>query len=150
MGFVDGEKRDLCRTEQVAERLLTGAFGRDVEKIEIATAQPVLRFAPIGVHAGEAGGAQAHRIGGAQLVVHQRDERRYDDTAAIERGGGKLVAERFARARRHDGQRRAARHNSANHLFLHPAKGGEAEDVMQKRGNVARHRAALAAGGGKG
>ena len=68
----------------------------------------------------------------------------------IQRRGGKLVTKRFARTRGHDGQRRAARHNSANHLFLHPAKGGEAEDVMQKRGNVARHRAALAAGGGKG
>ena len=92
MGFVDGEEGDLRRAQQVAEIFLTGAFGRDIEQIEIAIAQAILRFAPVGVHAGQAGGAQAHRIGGAQLVVHQRDQRRHDDAAAVERGGRQLIA----------------------------------------------------------
>ena len=150
MGFVDGEERDLRRAQQGAKPLSACAFGRNVEKIEFALAQAILRLAPVGVDAGEARGAQAHRIGGAKLIMHQGDERRDDDAAAVKRGGGKLIAERLARARRHDGERRPARHDAADHLFLHPAECGEAEDIVQKRGNVARHRAALATGARRG
>src|SRR3546814_1389540 len=63
--------------------------------------------------------------------MHQRDERRNDDAASIQRHGRELVAERLTRARRHDRQRMAAGQHSSHNLPLHAAKGRKTEGRMQ-------------------
>ena len=147
MRLIDREQRDLRRAQQIAEPLAARPFRRDIEQVQFAIAQPVLRLAPVGIDAGQAGGADADSGRCTQLVMHQRDQRRDDDAAAIERNGGQLIAKRLARAGRHDRQGRLPRHDPADHLFLHPAERREAENIVEQRGNVARHGPALASQG---
>jgi hypothetical protein len=143
MRFVDREQRDRRAAQQAAKPFRTGPLGRDVEQVEFARAEAVLRFLPVGIDRGEASGANAERLRSAQLVVHQRDQRRDDDAAAIERHGGKLIAERLACARGHDRQRVLPREHARHHLLLHPAKGGKAEGLVQHVERIAGHAPAL-------
>src|SRR3546814_12262588 len=87
MRLVNREEGDLRGAQEGAERLPAGALRGDVEQVEIAVAQPVLRLPPVGIDAGEAGGADTHRLGGAKLVVHQRDPRGSDAARAVQSAG---------------------------------------------------------------
>src|SRR5690606_33521304 len=129
--------------QQSAEPVARGALGRDIEEVQIARDESVLRFAPVGVDGREAGRPYAERAGGTELVVHQRDERRDDDTGARQRDGGKLVAERLAGPGRHDGECRATREDALDDLLLHAAIGLESEDAAKQGGWVGKHGSTL-------
>ncbi len=131
MRLVHREQRDLCAGEHVTEPLLAGAFGGDIEQIELPRAERIHRLAPVGIDAGERGGSDAVRPRAAQLIVHQRDQRGNHHAGAVEHGGRKLVGERFARAGRHHRQRRLPRQHPRQHILLHPAKFGKAENAAQ-------------------
>jgi hypothetical protein len=56
------------------------------------------------------------------LVVHQRNQRRYDDACAIHDNGRQLIAQGLARSSRHDGKRTLSGKNARHDLFLLSAK----------------------------
>jgi hypothetical protein len=80
---------------------------------------------------GDPGLAQA-----ANLVAHQRDQRRDHQRDPGPQQGGKLKAQRLAAARGHDGKNILARGDGVHDLFLAGAEGVESEYVAQKRGGV--------------
>ena len=86
--LVDGEQRDWRAREQFAETFLGRTLRCRIQKIEFARPQPRNGFLAVGVGGGQRGGADAHRLGAAQLVVHQCDERRDDDDGAVQRHRG--------------------------------------------------------------
>ena len=73
----------------------------------------------------------ADGIGGADLIMHQRDQRRDNDTGPLKNNRRQLIAERLARPCRHHSEGPFPRHDAVNDLRLHPAKGGEAEGGMK-------------------
>ena len=88
MRLVDREQRERRLAEQIAEASARGAFGRDIEQVELAAPEPPDRLHLVGVDAGQRRGADADRLGRAQLVVHQRDQRRDDDAGPVQRTAG--------------------------------------------------------------
>ena len=133
MRLVDREQRDAGAREQLAKALLAGAFGRDVEQVERAAAERVERLAPVGVGAGQCRCTDPTGPRRAQLVVHQRDQRRYDHAGALEFDRRELVAQRLAGARGHHGKRRAPIEHALDDLFLPPPEVGEAERRFERR-----------------
>jgi len=125
--LVDGEQADRCSFQQRAEVGLAGAFGGDVEKVQLAPAEAPDRRLAIRVCAGQ--GCSADAVGGRapELVVHQGDQGRNDDAGAFQHHGGELVGQALAGAGRHDGQRRFARKHARHDLLLNPAECGKAE-----------------------
>ena len=91
--------------EQLREAFGRRPFGRDVEQVELAVAQRVADRARVFAEAGQRGGADPEPFGRADLVVHQRDQRRDDDPGAVPRQRRQLVGQRLARAGRHHRQR---------------------------------------------
>jgi hypothetical protein len=133
MRLVDREQRGRARRHQRPEPLARRPFGRDVEEVELSVTIGLARVGEIGIDAGQTGGANPRRTRTAQLIMHQRDQRRYDDDTAVERHGGKLVGQRLARPRRHHRQRMRARHHPPDDIGLAPAKGVETESGFEKR-----------------
>ena len=72
------------------------------------------------------------------LVFHERDERRDDERGSAEGDGGKLVAQRLPCPGGHDEEQVAAFDRGAAHRFLVGAKACEAEDGLQKLGEIFR------------
>src|SRR3546814_19086145 len=69
MRLVNREEGDLRGAQEGAERLPAGALRGDVEQVEIAVAQPVLRLPPVGIAAEI--GRTARRERGCQYVESQ-------------------------------------------------------------------------------
>ena len=132
MGLVDREQGDLGFLEQLRKALAAGAFGGDVEQVELAVAERVADGARVFADAGQRGGANPERGRRADLVVHQRDQRRNDDPGTVTGERGQLVGQRLARAGRHHRERVIPRHRPRDDLFLDPAEGGKAETVVKK------------------
>ena len=132
MRLVDREQAQRRRAQQVTETRLAGTFGRDIEQIELARAEGILRLAPVGIGAGQRGRADAVGARAAQLVVHQRDQRADHHAGAGQHDRGELVGQRLARPRRHHRQRRIARQYACDHFFLPPAEAIEAEGLLQR------------------
>ena len=131
MRLVDREQRDLGAFDQALETGGRGAFGGDVEKIQFAIAEGLGGGGVVAVGRGHRGGADARRARGANLVVHQRDQRRDDDGRASTGQRRDLVAQALARPGRHQRERMRARHDAADHRLLLPAEGGEAEGAVE-------------------
>ena len=131
MRLVDRDQRQRDARDQAAEALARRTLRRDVEEVEIAGAQALDRLGAVVVGRGQGRGADPERLGGADLVVHQRDQRRDDERGSFPRQRRHLVAERLARPGRHHRQRVLARHDAVDHLLLDPAEGGEAEGGVE-------------------
>ena len=131
MRLVDREQAELRVREQLAEMARGGALGGDVEQVERARPEPFDRLRTVLIDAGQRRRADPHRFGGAELIVHQRDQRRDDDACPLQHRRGQLIAERLARAGRHHRKRPLPREHAIDHLCLHPAEAGEAEDTLQ-------------------
>ena len=106
MRFVDRDQRQPALVEQLAEALGRRPLRRDIEQVELARAKPLAGRAR-GRSSAEVsdGGADAERLGRADLVVHQRDQRRDDQRGAVAGQRRQLVAQRLARPGRHHRQR---------------------------------------------
>ena len=63
MRLVDREEAEAGAFEQAAETRAARPLGRDIEQVQLARDQPVLRLAPVGVGGGEARRADAERPG---------------------------------------------------------------------------------------
>jgi hypothetical protein len=80
----------------------------------------------------DAGHAEAERVELGCLVVHQRDQRRDDQRCAAARNRRQLVAERFARARRHHQQHIEPLHRRAAYRLLVHAESAKTEALLQQ------------------
>ena len=79
MRLINGEEGDLPLRQEIAKVRGRGTFWRDIEQVEIARTKAGHRLCPIIIRRGERGCANAHRIGGAHLILHQGDERGDDN-----------------------------------------------------------------------
>ncbi len=132
--LVDGDERRLALAQHLGKARDAEPLRRDEEKLQ-AAAEVVdaglardLAIQP-GVNARHLQPA-CRELG--CLVLHERDERADDQRGAAARDGGQLVAERFARAGRHDQQDIAPGDRRAADLLLIGAKGREAEGAGEQ------------------
>ncbi len=131
--FVDREKREPRALEQTQEARRRQPLGRDVEQVEPAGEQIALDFcrrlrAERRVEAGRSHARFAQR---RHLVVHQRDQGRDDDSAALAHQRRDLEAQRLAAAGGHQHQRIAAVRDVLDDLALLAEKRREAEDRFE-------------------
>ena len=133
MRFVDREQRERHLAEHILKPRPTCAFRRDIEQVQLAGAKPVLRLCPIAINRRQGRRLDPGRMGRADLVMHQRDQRRDDNRGARPRQCGDLIAERFPRPGRHDGEAMLARQHSIDHLTLDAAKAFKAKDFFENR-----------------
>ena len=110
--LVDDEQPDPRLPDPLEEPGRGEALGRDVEQPQLAPtprASSAARFARrvlLGVDERDRPGARA--LERLDLVLHQRDERRDDERQVVAHQRRQLVAERLARAGRHDDEHVAA------------------------------------------
>ena len=142
MCFVDRDQRQGDVIEPLLETLHRRAFGRDVEQVDLTRLQRLHRRALLARVLGRRESGSADAVGGEapDLVVHQRDEGRNDEPGPGPRERRHLIAQRLARARRHERQHVTAGADIADDPLLLPAKGGEAEDVVEDLLGRARRR----------
>ena len=134
VGLVDGDEAGLAFGEHLRKAGNAKALGSDEEKLERAGKIGAAGFASgLARQAGvDAGNVEAEGGELGCLVVHKRDQRRNNErrTAAGERG--KLVAEGFAGAGRHDEQDVAALDRGTADGFLVGAKSAETEALLKE------------------
>jgi hypothetical protein len=129
VGLVDDEQRDLDVDEALAEARIRQPLGRDVGDARALVGEP-----------GQRGGLVARRHRRVEphdvdaqldqlvvLILHQRDQRRHHQRDAGQLERRQLVAQRLARAGRHDRQRVDAGHDVADRQRLAGAERGDAE-----------------------
>ena len=131
MRFIDGDQRDLGARHQHAEPFHGGAFGRDIQQVELAIAQRADGGVAIVGLTVERPGTHAKGAHRTHLILHQRDQRRNHQRAARPHQRRDLVAQGFAGPRRHDSQHIAPGADIGDYRLLLPAKGGKAENRTQ-------------------
>ena len=92
MGFVDGDQRQRRAVDQPPERVGRRPFGRDIEQVELARAEPLDRPLAVRIGRGQRHRTDSHRLGRADLIVHQRDQRRDDQRRPVADQRRQLVA----------------------------------------------------------
>ena len=148
--LVDREQAERRGGQQLAEMPRRSALGRDIQKVELAVAEARDRLGAVLVDAGQRGGADADCFGGAQLVVHQRDQRADHDATSVHHHRGQLVTQRLARAGRHDRQSPLFAEHAVDHLFLDTPELAVPEDFMELGKGVGDHRRPCSDGMGAG
>src|SRR6266404_2112094 len=133
MGFVDGEKGNGEALQPVHRVAKGDALRRQIEKLVFAGGGLLEDVGALVREGGgiQAGGGNAHLEELRDLVLHQGDERGDHDGGAGVEHGGKLVAERFASAGRHDDAGVAACGEAADDGFLAGAEGFVAPVAVQ-------------------
>lgn len=149
MGLVDGEQRQLALGVQIIEQAQKArcvqALGRRIEQGDVAALQAQLHLAGFVVAEGgvQIGGTDAGLVQRADLIVHQRNQRRDHDAhpmaQLLTRNGRHLIAQRFAAARGHEHQRIATRDHVRDDGLLRATKLLVAKDGLQN-GLRGRHR----------
>ena len=120
MRFVDGGELDGQALEAMAESFVGEALGGDVEELDGAGVEAGVEVGEfVGGERGiEAGGGNALRGEGFDLVAHQGDERGNDERQPGQKQRGKLVAEGFPAAGGKNGEGGAAVQQGADDGFL--------------------------------
>jgi hypothetical protein len=148
VGFVDREQAQGALLVQVIEQAQKARrvqpLGRDIQQRDGAGLQAQLHvLGGVPVERGvQEGGRHAGLVERADLVVHQRDQRRDHDghamAGALAGDGRNLVAKALAAPGGHQHQRVAAGGDMVNDAGLRPAEGRVAEDLAQdgRRGEV--------------
>src|SRR6266704_1952373 len=133
--LVDGEEREPRALEQTQEARRHQPLRRDVEQVEPAREQLALDLRRrLRVERRiEAGRFHARFAQRRHLVVHQRDQGRDDDAAALAHQRRDLKAQRLAAAGGHQHQRIAAVRDVLDDLALLAEKRREAEDRFENR-----------------
>ena len=121
--LVHGEQADRLRFERIQKLDVSQSFRRNINKAifilrKILQAQILLGGGQCAVDVGGGDIAAAEAV---HLVFHQRNQRRDDESDAIELQRGELKDERLARARRHDRQGVLLVEERANRLLC-PAR----------------------------
>ena len=141
--FVDREQRNRGTIEQLAKSRPAGPFGCDIEQVERTRRVPLDGFSTIGIDAGQCRRTDADSFGGAQLVVHQGNQRRNYNTCPRQGQGGYLVTERFSRTGRHHGKRVNPCHDPLDYIELASTETGKPKNGLED-GERVRHGRALA------
>ena len=134
MGFIHGHEIDPERFEETPESGHRQSLGSHVQDLERASAGLVLN--PAELTAGE--GAVDETRGdavcpqGVHLVLHEGDQRRNDQSQAVESQRGQLVAQGLAPARGHEHQRVPAIQNTGDDLLLEREEIVESEVCLEK------------------
>ncbi len=133
MRFIDGKQGDIQALEQCLGARLGQPFRGDIEQIQLPGLQPPFDFACfLGRHAGiQKGRFDAQLVQGVHLVLHQRDQRRYDDADAWLEQRRYLVAQGFAATGRHQHQCIMAVQQMADDFLLLPAELIIAENSLE-------------------
>src|SRR5205085_10452073 len=132
MRLVDGDQREIGAGDEAAKGVAGRALGSYVEQVELAVVEALNGSVAIRVGGGQRRGTKADRVGAADLVVHQRDQRGDDERSAVARDRRKLVAKRLPRAGRHDGKRMLPGEHPIDDVLLNAAEMVEAEDAFEK------------------
>ncbi len=133
MRLVDRDQRQRHAGEHLERLLLHEPLGRDVEKLqgralEIGDHVLLLGTRECRVQERRPHARVAQR---ADLILHQRDQRRDHDADPVAQQRGDLVAERLAAAGRHQHERVAARFRCRDDRALLAAEGFVAEHLAQ-------------------
>ena len=146
--LVDGKQAEFAafahRVELGQETRCRHAFGRGVQQRQFAAQHALLDLCRFLAGQGgiEKGRADTGFVQCADLVVHQRDQRRDHHRraapGALARNRRYLVTQRLAAARGHQHQRVAAGNDVVDHALLWPAKLRVAENVVQYLARVGR------------
>ena len=149
MRLVDGEQRELGACQKIEGARQHQTLGGDIEQIEFAAQQLLFDGAcRVGRERGiEEGGAHPGLLERRHLVLHERDQRRDDDTGAAAGDGRNLEAQRLAAAGGHEHQRVAAVQQRVDHLRLRRAELLVAENAAQDFEGVIVHTNAHVSGG---
>jgi len=138
VGLVDGEQCQFETREDVDGAVVQQALGGDVEQVEPLLDEFAVDVASfLGRQLGvQRGGGYASLAHGGDLVVHQRNQRRYHHRGSWAAQRGNLVADAFAAAGRHQDEGVAAGHDVVNDGFLRAAEAWETKDAAEdgKRG----------------
>ena len=133
MRLVDGEQRYLHPRNGLHEARAAKSFRRDVQQIidaRPARLQPFLLLARR-QRAVDVGGGDTLRLQGVDLVLHQGDERRDDQRAALAEDRRQLKAKGLAAAGRHHRQDVAPRQHRFDNGGLAGAKIAVPETCQQ-------------------
>ncbi len=106
VGLVDGEQRQRRLMQQLKRARLNQPLRRHVEQVQLAVAHLLLQgLALLGAERGvQEGGAHPQRIEGADLILHQRDQRAHHHAHAVADQRRNLVAQGFTAAGGHQHQ----------------------------------------------
>jgi hypothetical protein len=144
MRFVDGEENRPQLHEEPAEVGVLQALRRHEEELDGAGSELALDEIAVvlGLRAVQAGSGNSPTAKGVDLILHQRDEGRDDESHPIEDERRKLVAKTLAGAGRHHRQYRPTGQHAADDLELARSKVGVAEVLLKQRVKLT-HRARL-------
>ena len=133
MGLVHRDRTGPGAPQQRLGRPRGEPFGRDVKQPQLARLEGAqhLGVLVLGIAAGQRGRGHPRVAERADLVAHQRDQRRDDDRQPRPQQRRKLEAQRLAAARGHDRQHLAAGGDGLDDLLLAGAEIVEAEDLPQ-------------------
>ena len=125
------------RLEELHRLVLGERFGCHVEQFGLSAFQVFLHLKQFGFRQ-----RRVHHVGNAEfgaevanhihLVLHQRDERRYDDGRAFRHQCGQLVAERLASSRGHQYESVVAVKDAFDDFFLVAFELVETENILQQ------------------
>ena len=113
------------------------ALGRDIQQVDFAVAQRAFGGGRFGARQRrvQIGSAYADFLERGNLVLHQCDQRRHDDTRAEARLSSherrNLITQRFAAARRHQHERIAAGGHVFDDFALLPSESGIAKYFVE-------------------
>jgi hypothetical protein len=134
--LVDGVERNLYLAQERHVVLLGERLGCEIEQFGLAVEHvlPNLRHGCLverriqEMRDPRLGRKGAH---GVDLILHQGDQRRYDDRNAVHQHGRQLVAQRLAAARGHQHESILAFQHIADHRFLVSLERRKAEVLLQ-------------------
>jgi hypothetical protein len=145
MRFVDCDQRKRDIGDQPPERTRRRPLGSNVKEVENTRAEALDGLLAVAVRRGQRRRSNAARSGRPDLVVHQCDQRRDDESGSFPGERRKLIAKRFTRTGRHHRQAMLAPHHPGDDLLLSASEGAEAEHALQYVCRVTGHSAACAA-----
>ena len=125
-----GNRHAACEIE---EERRGQPLGRDIEQLVLAASGEIQRVAHLLERQGavDAGGRDAGLIQRADLILHQRDERRDDERQSGQRERRDLIADGLAGAGRHDAERVAPGKNGLHELVLSRTEAVVAEVLFE-------------------
>ena len=131
--LVHGHKRDRHRLHECGEALRFQPFRRDIQQLVYPLPRAAVHKTQLlgGERAVDVRGADPRVFERRHLILHQGDQRRYDDRNAAEKQRGNLVAQGFPAAGRHDAERIPAGQNGVDKFLLPLPETAVAEAVLQ-------------------
>ena len=125
-----GNRHAACEIE---EERRGQPLGRDIEQLVFPASGEIQRVAHLLERQGavDAGGRDAGLIQRADLILHQRDERRDDERQSGQRERRDLIADGLAGAGRHDAERVAPGKNGLHELVLSRTEAVVAEVLFE-------------------